>query len=252
MAFTYFRDLNARLRRPGGPPFYFRVANLVVAVLMIVMGIVFFTWAEFGRIMLGIFEIVFAIWMIMFEMAELAWLTPLVQFMFTWRGRGLFYVFIGCLTLGYRTVGWILGAIIIAIGVGYVVLSFTSKRNESYVGAAETFPGIASDNMYYQNSVNVQKAGSIANMYDPSGSVKYLGGDNQQQQHQPQFATQSTYMTNTQYSQPRPPLPTQQIQPQYGADGQDATLGRFNQFEQHQPIDSTYRDHLHSPIHGSQ
>ncbi|KAJ1668594.1 hypothetical protein IW140_002654 [Coemansia sp. RSA 1813] len=251
MAFTYFRDLGERLRRPGGPPFYFRIANLVVAVLMIVMAIVFFTWGEFGRIMLGIFEIVFAIWMIMFELAELAWLTPLVRFMFTWRGRGLFYVFVGCLTLGYRTVGWVFGAIIIAIGVVYIVLSFTSKKNESYIESAAQYPAIASDTMYYQNSVNVQKAGSIANVYGSSGDgsgAQYLGD------HQPhKYGTQSTYMDDAlHYGQPQPPQPAQRIQPQHQTN-QYAPQRGFNQFEQHQQISPTHKteprtDHLHSPI----
>ncbi|KAJ2395144.1 hypothetical protein GGI23_004414 [Coemansia sp. RSA 2559] len=237
MAFTYFRDLNERLRQPGGPPFYFRIANLVVAVLMIVMAIVFFTWGEFGRIMLGIFEIVFAIWMVMFELAELAWLTPLVQFMFTWRGRGIFYVFIGCLTLGYRTVGWIFGAIIIAIGVVYIVLSFTSKRNESYVDSAAKNQGISSDTMYYHNSANVQKAGSFAGMYGPSGG----GGGAQYAGDQSQYGAQSMHSG---YGQPQVPQPAQRIQPQYPT-GEYASQAGFDR--------PTYKaeartDHLHSPI----
>ncbi|KAJ2787628.1 hypothetical protein GGI15_000590 [Coemansia interrupta] len=148
MAFTYFSDLNRRLRAPGGPPYYFRVANLVVSALMIVSAVIFFVWADFMRIMLGIYEIVFGAWMIMFEVAEVGWLTPYVQFMFTWRGRGLFYVFIGCLTLGYKTLGWVFGSVITAIGVAYIVLSFTVKKHESYVNSAVEFVHLAALRMY--------------------------------------------------------------------------------------------------------
>ncbi|KAJ2556905.1 hypothetical protein EV175_001682, partial [Coemansia sp. RSA 1933] len=225
-------DLGQRLRQPGGPPFYFRIANLVVAVLMIVMAIVFFTWGEFGRIMLGIFEIIFAVWMIMFEVAELAWLTPLVQFMFTWRGRGIFYVFIGCLTLGYRTVGWVLGAVIIAVGVVYIVLSFTSKRNESYVDSTAKHQGIASNTTYYTNTVNVQKAGSIADMYGQSGG----GGSRYVDSHL--YGTQSTFMADSQqYGQPQAPQAAQRIQPQYptgeyaSGNTYDSSQHGFKQFE---------------------
>ncbi|KAI8326390.1 hypothetical protein GQ54DRAFT_243733, partial [Martensiomyces pterosporus] len=100
----------------------FRIANLVVAVLMIIIAIVFFTWSSFPRIMLGIYEIVFGVWIIMFEVAEMAWLKKYVEFMFTWRGRGIFYVFIGCLTLGTKAIGWIFGSVITGIGAAYVVL----------------------------------------------------------------------------------------------------------------------------------
>ncbi|KAI9503613.1 hypothetical protein GGI25_004865 [Coemansia spiralis] len=244
MAITYFRNLNERLRRPGGPPFYFRITNIIVAVLMIVMGIVFFTWSQFGRIMLGIYEIVFAIWMILFELAELAWLTPLVQFMFTWRGRGLFYVFIGCLTLGYRTVGWVFGAIIIAIGVVYIVLSFTTKRNECYLEntSAGGYPGIANDPMYNQNNVNSQKIG-LDTMYG-SASAQYAGA-------QPQYGTQTAYTSG---AQPQPQYTTTQYSTnQYASGNFDASRHGTNHFDQPQPISPTYKqeprtDRLHSPI----
>ncbi|KAJ1939655.1 hypothetical protein GGF37_004308 [Kickxella alabastrina] len=182
MAFTYFQDLNRRLRQPGGPPYYFRIANIIVAILMIISAIVFFIWANFMRIMLGIFEIIFGLFIIMFELAELAWLTPYVQFMFTWRGRGLFYVFIGCLTLGYKALGWVFGAIITAIGAAYVVLSFTAKKNESYVS----------------NVVSGSNAGS--EMYGDQGSYPTL-----QQQHKDpldaQHSTQNAYLRSHQQQQ---------------------------------------------------
>ncbi|KAJ2906729.1 hypothetical protein GGI21_004007 [Coemansia aciculifera] len=149
MALAYFRNLNERLRRPGGPPLYFRIVNIVMAVLMVVAGIAFFTWSNFLRIMLGVFEIVFAVWIIMFELAEMAWLTPYVQFMFTWCGRGIFYVFMGCLTLGYRALGWILGSVMIGIGLAYIVLSFTTKRHENYVSSGS---GVAGTETMFRDS----------------------------------------------------------------------------------------------------
>ncbi|KAJ2374067.1 hypothetical protein IW150_003308 [Coemansia sp. RSA 2607] len=173
MAFTYFSDLNQRLRAPGGPPYYFRVANLVVSVLMIVSAVIFFVWADFMRIMLGIYEIVFGVWMIMFELAEVAWLTPYVQFMFTWRGRGLFYVFIGCLTLGYKTLGWVFGAVITAIGVGYIVLSFTAKKHESYVNSA--ISGGSNTTMYNDSGMYAHQKGAYGthSMYNDQSMGQY-------------------------------------------------------------------------------
>ncbi|KAJ1814586.1 hypothetical protein LPJ75_002708 [Coemansia sp. RSA 2598] len=170
---SYFSDLQQRLRQPGGPPYYFRIANILVAVLMIVSAVIFFVWADFMRIMLGIYEIVFGVWMIMFELAELAWLTPYVQFMFTWRGRGLFYVFIGCLTLGYKTLGWVFGAIITAIGVLYIVLSFTKMKDESYVSSnlgGGTTDMYSSSGMYGSHKAAGMGAHS---MYNDSGNTQY-------------------------------------------------------------------------------
>ncbi|KAJ2882746.1 hypothetical protein FB639_002321 [Coemansia asiatica] len=141
---------------------------------MIVSAIIFFVWADFMRIMLGIYEIVFGIWMILFELAEMAWLTPYMQFMFTWRGRGLFYVFIGCLTLGYKTLGWVFGAIITAIGVVYIVLSFTTMKNESYVSSAGS--GNNTTNMYGSSGMyGSNKAGAMGahSMYSDSVNVHY-------------------------------------------------------------------------------
>ncbi|KAJ2366670.1 hypothetical protein H4S02_010429 [Coemansia sp. RSA 2611] len=113
--------------------------------------------------MLGIFEIIFAIWIIMFELAEMAWLAPYVQFMFTWRGRGIFYIFMGCLTLGYKALGWILGSIIIGVGVGYIVLSFTAKRHENYMTGA----GVAGTETMYRDSSQTHKGlgGAGLSMY---------------------------------------------------------------------------------------
>ncbi|KAJ1877032.1 hypothetical protein H4R99_003220 [Coemansia sp. RSA 1722] len=170
---SYFHDLQQRLRQPGGPPYYFRIANIVVAVLMIVSAVIFFVWADFMRIMLGVYEIVFGVWMILFELTEMAWLTPYVQFMFTWRGRGLFYVFIGCLTLGYKTLGWVFGSIITAIGVLYIVLSFTSMKDESYVNS--TVSGNTTTMYNSSGMYGSQKATAMGghSMYNDTGGAQY-------------------------------------------------------------------------------
>ncbi|KAJ2079843.1 hypothetical protein H4R24_003500 [Coemansia sp. RSA 988] len=198
MKFMYFRNLKERLRQPGGPPFYFRLTNLVVAILMIISAIVFFTWSDFGRIMVGVFEIIFGIWMILVELSEMGWLTPYVQFMFTWRGRGLFYVFMGCLTLGNKTYGWVMGAIIIGIGIVYIVLSLTAKRNESYAtNVIDNAHQMRTDTMYNPHSVYGRKN----DMY--GGSVVSVQQQDLPQPHYPSAAAalQPEY-TTTQYASP--------------------------------------------------
>lgn len=151
MAEGYFQRLKERLNRPGGPPIYYRITNLVVAIMIIVAGIVFITWLSFLRIMLGVYEIVFGIWMVMFEVADICWLTKHVQFMFTWLGRGLFYIFVGCLTMGHKTFGWVFGSIITLIGVIYVVLSFSVMKNENYI--QETNEAVSNTTMYRDSTM---------------------------------------------------------------------------------------------------
>ncbi|KAJ2349204.1 hypothetical protein IWW50_002415 [Coemansia erecta] len=236
MAFTYFSDFKARLQRPGGPPFYFRVTNLIVAVLMIISAIVFFTWSDFGRIMVGVYKIIFGLWMIMSELAELAWLTPYVQFMYTWRGRGIFYVFIGCLTLGHKTFGWVFGAVIAGIGVVYIVLSFTAMRHESYAADAMgggSYPA-ASDNMYNTNPVYMQKNetyGSVLSVQHGAAQPYYTG--QQQPQPQPQFTTTQYASSNYHPDQP-------------DRDQYPPTQYSHNPTEPNTQYSRT--DHLHSPI----
>ncbi|KAJ2497260.1 hypothetical protein GGH96_005232 [Coemansia sp. RSA 1972] len=229
MAFTYFSDLKARLQRPGGPPLYFRIANLVVAVLMIISAIVFFTWADFGRIMVGVYEIVFGVWIIMSEVAELAWLTPLVQFMYTWRGRGIFYVFMGCLTMGHKTFGWVVGAVITAIGAVYIVLSFTAKRNESYAADAVGSQGMG-DTMYNTNPMYAQKnemyGGSVVSVRQGAAQPYYSS----QKQAQPQFTT-------SQYSSS-----------DYHPDQPDRDQYPTAQYSTTSTANYPRTDHLHSPI----
>ncbi|KAJ1946625.1 hypothetical protein EC988_005517 [Linderina pennispora] len=185
MAFTYFTDLKERLNRPGGPPFYFRVANLVVAVLMIIVSIVFFTWKSFPRIMLGIFEILLAVGIIMFEVANMESLKKYVLFMFTWRGRGCFYIFFGCLTLGHNAWGWIFGSIITGIGVVYVVLSYTTKKNENYV--MDAAPSAAGGVAYNDSSLPVHNG--AAGGYPAGG--QYQGSA--------QYPTSTQYPNSSQY-----------------------------------------------------
>ncbi|KAJ2780680.1 hypothetical protein H4R18_003321 [Coemansia javaensis] len=189
MGAGYFRGLAERLRRPGGPPLYFRAANVVVAALMVASGIVFFTWAGFERIMLGVYLVLFGAWIVGSEVSEATRMARYARFMLTWLGRGLFYVFIGCLVLGDRAAGWALGALIIAAGVVYVVLGLTVMRNKQYgpssPASSHTRPG---DAMYDPNSVYGRKY----DMYGSAVSVHQHGLGHQQQhqqQKQPQYTT---------------------------------------------------------------
>ncbi|KAJ1999480.1 hypothetical protein H4R26_005042 [Coemansia thaxteri] len=130
----------------------------------------------------------------MFELAEMAWLAPYVQFMFTWRGRGIFYVFMGCLTLGYRALGWVFGSIIIAVGIVFLVLSFTVKRHESYVSGAG--PGHGGSETMYADSSRVNKGMPAPGMYGSAAGMDPYAMQGQQ----PSAQHAHTQISQTQYT----------------------------------------------------
>ncbi|KAJ1735105.1 hypothetical protein LPJ61_000735 [Coemansia biformis] len=241
MAAALLSRLNERLCRPGGPPLYFRITNLVVAVLMIVSGIVFFTWSQFERIMLGVFEVLFGLWIIAIELAETSRVGRYVQFMFTWFGRGLFYVVVGCLTLGHKTFGWVFGAIIAGVGVVFIALALTVKRRESYATNPDADRLSGHDVMYDPNSVYGRKLdmyGSAASVQQSMAQPHYAS-----QPHQPQYTT-SQYRPST-YNPGQPdPGPYQDQTPTHYQNHQQAA-------SQQQPADSSAQDPATNYLHSS-
>ena len=52
------------------------------------------------------------------------WVSRFASFYFSFLGRGVFYLFIGSISLDAWVPGYILGAVIMLVGLGYVVLEF--------------------------------------------------------------------------------------------------------------------------------
>ncbi|CAO3688814.1 unnamed protein product [Umbelopsis ramanniana] len=50
-----------------------------------------------------------------------------VSFMFSFFGRGIFYIFIGCIMLNYYAVAIASGVIVAVVGVAFVVLQFVPR-----------------------------------------------------------------------------------------------------------------------------
>jgi len=103
----------------------FRIVNLATGVLMVLGGV--------GQIIagIGIKTIVICIYMIIFgaSTALLEFQIPpqvsrYASFMFSFLGRGLFYLFIGCVALGEKWYQWVPGTLIAIVGLGYAVLEF--------------------------------------------------------------------------------------------------------------------------------
>jgi len=101
------------------------VLSILVGILIIISGILIAMSITFQGIIIGIFLIVFGLSIIILEiffpMIILSWL----GFYARWLGKGLFFVFLGCLILG-PDVGYPLfaGIVVIAVGIVYIVLHF--------------------------------------------------------------------------------------------------------------------------------
>ncbi|GAM90136.1 hypothetical protein ANO11243_081760 [Dothideomycetidae sp. 11243] len=44
--------------------------------------------------------------------------------MFSFIGRGIFYVFVGCIIVGDTWYKWLPGSIVVLVGIGYAALEF--------------------------------------------------------------------------------------------------------------------------------
>ncbi|KAJ2770699.1 hypothetical protein IWQ57_002540 [Coemansia nantahalensis] len=251
MAANFLPRLKERFLWPGGPPLTFRITNIVVAILMIVSGIVFFTWKQFEHIMLGVFELLFGAWIIVFELAESPRLAQYVQFMYTWFGRGLLYVFIGCLTLGFKAFGWVFGAIIAGVGVVYIVLAFTLKRDESYAASIDSGRP-AGESIYDPNAVYGRKL----DMYGSMASVQQSLAQSQCPP-QPQYTTSMYVPSHYNSSHPdldQRPEPVQHQRPESAQHPQMGPVLRPGSAQQQQSARSPGREHatvprpLHYPI----
>ncbi|KAK4041163.1 Golgi apparatus membrane protein TVP15 [Parachaetomium inaequale] len=97
----------------------FRIVNLVVAVLMVLGGISQFFPIGFQSSIIGVYVIIFGL-----EFQIPPQVSRYASFLFSFIGRGIFYIFVGSILLHDHTLRKIDGSIIGLIGVAYVVLEF--------------------------------------------------------------------------------------------------------------------------------
>ncbi|KAK4126538.1 COPI associated [Parathielavia appendiculata] len=103
----------------------FRIVNLAVAVLMILGGISQFFPITFQSAIIGSYVIVFGLATGLLEFQIPPQISRYASFLFSFLGRGIFYVFIGCIILHHDYVLRIIaGTIVGLIGVSYVALEF--------------------------------------------------------------------------------------------------------------------------------
>jgi len=102
----------------------FRIVNLVVAVIMVLGGISQFFSLRFQSIIIGCYVIIFGLATALLEFQIPPQISRYASFLFSFLGRGIFYIFIGSILLHDGILHIIAGSIVGLIGVTYVALEF--------------------------------------------------------------------------------------------------------------------------------
>ncbi|GAB7343098.1 hypothetical protein MBLNU457_1177t1 [Dothideomycetes sp. NU457] len=103
----------------------FRIVNLAVGVFMVLGGIgQFFPSIGVQNVIVGVYVILFGLATGLLEFQIPPQVARYASFMFSFVGRGVFYIFIGCIIMGDNWWKYTSGSIITFIGIGYAVLEF--------------------------------------------------------------------------------------------------------------------------------
>ncbi|OAA32228.1 Golgi apparatus membrane protein TVP15 [Moelleriella libera RCEF 2490] len=102
----------------------FRIVNLVVAAVTVLGGIAGIFVFQLQSIILGAYMIVFGLSIALLEFQIPPQVTRYANFLFSFIGRGVFYILIGGLLFGDHLISRIAGSIVCIVGLGYVALEF--------------------------------------------------------------------------------------------------------------------------------
>ncbi|KAM0282689.1 hypothetical protein ACHAQH_002886 [Verticillium albo-atrum] len=102
----------------------FRIVNLVTATIMVLGGIAQFFNFNFQGIIVGVYVIIFGLATALLEFQIPPQVSRYASFLFSFLGRGVFYIFIGSILLSPSIWRIIAGSVVGVIGVAYVVLEF--------------------------------------------------------------------------------------------------------------------------------
>ncbi|RYP75742.1 hypothetical protein DL771_002229 [Monosporascus sp. 5C6A] len=102
----------------------FRLVNLAVGVIMILGGISQFFNFGFQSLIIGIYVIIFGLCVALLEFQIPAQVSRYASFLFSFAGRGIFYIFVGSILLNNGVLRILAGSVVGLVGVAYVVLEF--------------------------------------------------------------------------------------------------------------------------------
>ncbi|KAI5809795.1 Golgi apparatus membrane protein TVP15 [Peziza echinospora] len=102
----------------------FRIANFAVAGLMVFGGISQFFPIGLQATIIGVYVILFgaAVGLLEYQIPPIA--SRYGSFLFSFIGRGIFYIFIGSIIFHEGILGYISGGLVTLIGAAYVALEF--------------------------------------------------------------------------------------------------------------------------------
>ncbi|TVY30184.1 Golgi apparatus membrane protein [Lachnellula hyalina] len=102
----------------------FRIVNLGVGALMIFSGIWHIHPFELGKLMVGIYVILFGASTALLEFQIPPQLSRYASFLFSFLGRGIFYLFVGSVLFDEHITNDIFGSVIALVGIAYIALEF--------------------------------------------------------------------------------------------------------------------------------
>ncbi|KAL2221889.1 putative COPI-coated vesicle protein [Thermoascus aurantiacus ATCC 26904] len=104
----------------------FRLVNIAVGVIMVLGGIAQFFPASLSSIIVGAYVIVFGLIVAGLEFLPQVpdYVYRYASFLFSFLGRGAFYIFVGSILLHDGVLRYLAGLIIGFIGLGYIVLEY--------------------------------------------------------------------------------------------------------------------------------
>ncbi|KFY08035.1 hypothetical protein V492_06593 [Pseudogymnoascus sp. VKM F-4246] len=102
----------------------FRIVNLAIGGLMVAGGISQFFGATVQTIIIGVYVIIFGLAIAALEFQIPPQVSRYASFLFSFLGRGVFYIFVGTILFHDSIVRYIIGSIIGIVGLGYSVLEF--------------------------------------------------------------------------------------------------------------------------------
>jgi hypothetical protein len=102
----------------------FRIVNLVVATIMVLGGIAQFFPITFQSVIIGCYVVIFGLATALLEFQIPPQVSRYASFLFSFIGRGIFYIFVGSIILHKDVLRTIAGSIVGLIGVAYAALEF--------------------------------------------------------------------------------------------------------------------------------
>jgi len=125
----------------------FHIVNLVVAVVAILGGISQFFPVSLQSAVIAGYVIIFGLAIGLLEFQVPPQTKRYASFLFSFIGRGVFYIFVGSILLHCQVIRIIAGSIVGLIGVGYVVLEFVPSIEPPENMRLDDFP-----NSEYENA----------------------------------------------------------------------------------------------------